>query len=106
MSVLLLDTFNGCSSSIKEINRLTWNEMLKINYWEKLTFSKHRFSWEEILKKCNNFQEQKVKSYIKRKVYIGIIVFSGLSSTKPCLRFILNCFVREIKDFYQSSFRN
>ena len=32
MSVLSLDTFNGCSSSIKEINRLTWNEMLNINY--------------------------------------------------------------------------
>ena len=39
-------------------------------------------------------------------VYIGIIVFTCLSSTKPCLRILLNCFVREIKGFYQSSFRN
>ena len=33
----------------------------------------------------------------------GIIIFSCLSSTKPFLRFR---FVREIKDFYQSSLGN
>ena len=27
MSVLLFDTFNGCFSPIKEINRLIWNGM-------------------------------------------------------------------------------
>ena len=44
--------------------------------------------------------------YIREKLYFGIIIFSCLSSTKPCFRFILNCFVREIKGFYQSSIGN
>ena len=40
------------------------------------------------------------------KTYFSIVIFSCLSSTKPCLRFLLNCFVREIKGFYQSSLEN
>ena len=32
MCALLFDIFNGCSSSIKEINRLIWNEMSNICY--------------------------------------------------------------------------
>ena len=32
MCVLLFDTFNGCSSSIKEINSLTWKGMSNIHY--------------------------------------------------------------------------
>ena len=36
----------------------------------------------------------------------AIIALSCLSSTKPCLRFILNCFFLEIKGFYQSSIGN
>ena len=106
MSVLLLDVFNGCSSSIKEINRLIWKAMSNIYYGEIRTFSKLRFSRKENLKKCTNFEEQKGTRYIQRNVYIGTIVFSCFSSTKPCLRFLLNCFVREIKGFYQSSFEN
>ena len=102
MNLLFCDVFNGCSSSIKEINRLIWKRMSNIYYWEKLTFSKHRFSRKENLKKCTNFEEQKGTRYIRANVYVGIIVFSCLSSTKPCLRFLLNCFVREIKGFYQS----
>ena len=35
-----------------------------------------------------------------------LAVFSSCYSTKPCLRFLLICFVREIKGFYQSSLRN
>ena len=35
-----------------------------------------------------------------------MIIFSCLLSTKLCLRFLLNCFVRDIKDFYQSSLGN
>ena len=105
--VLLSDTFlNGCCSSIKEINRLIWKRMSNIYYWEKLTFSKLRFSRKENLKKCTNFEEQKGTRYIRGNVYVGIFVFSWLSSTKPCLRFLLNCFVREVKDFYESSFGN
>ena len=40
MCVLLFVVFNGCSSSIKEINRLIWKRMSNIYYWEKLTFPK------------------------------------------------------------------
>ena len=80
--------------------------MSNIYYWEKLTFSKLRFSRKENLKKCTNFEEQKGTRYIRGNVYFGITVFSCLSSTKPCLRFLLNCFVQEIKRFYQSSFGN
>ena len=106
MCVLLFDTFNGCSSSIKEINRLIWKGMSNIYYWEKLTFSKLRFSRKENLKKCTNFEEQKGTRYIWGNVYIGINVFSCLSSIKPCLRSFLNCFVWEIKGFYQSYYGN
>ena len=41
-----------------------------------------------------------------RKRYFGIIVFSCLSSTQLCLRFLLICFDREIKGFGQSSLGN
>ena len=61
---------------------------------------------KENLKKCTSFEEQKGTRYIRENVYFGIIIFSCLSSTKPCLRFLLNCFVREIKGFYQSSLGN
>ena len=80
--------------------------MSNIYYWEKLTFSKLRFSRKENLKKCTSFEEQKGTRYIRGNVYFGIIVFSCLSSTKPCLRFLLICFAREIKGFYQSSLGN
>ena len=56
MPNLLFYIFNGCSSSIKEINRLIWRGILKIYYWEKVTFSKLRFSRKETLKKCTNFE--------------------------------------------------
>ena len=58
------------------------------------------------MKKCTSFEEQKGTRYIRGNVYFGIIVFSCLSSTKPCLRFLLICFAREIKGFYQSSLGN
>ena len=44
--------------------------------------------------------------YIRGNVYFGIIVFGCLSSTNRCLRFLLICFAREIKGFYQSSLGN
>ena len=55
------------------------------------------------LKKCTSFEEKKGKRYIWGNVYFGIIVFSCVSSTKQCLRFLLICFAQEIKGFYQSS---
>ena len=58
------------------------------------------------MKKCTSFEEKKVTRYIRENVYFDITIFSCLSSTKPCLRFILICFAREIKGFYQSSLRN
>ena len=61
---------------------------------------------ERNLKKCTNFEDQKVQGIFAGNVYIGIIVFSFLSSIKSCLRFPLNCFLREIKWLYQSSFGN
>ena len=86
MSLFLFDAFNGCFSSIKEINRLIWKGTSSIYCWEKLTFSKLWFSRKENLKKCTNFEEQKGTRYIRGNVYIGIIVFSCLSSTNICLR--------------------
>ena len=53
-----------------------------------------------------SFEEQKSTRYIRGNVYFGIIVFNCLSSTKPCLIFILIWFAREIKGFYQSSLGN
>ena len=78
-------------------------KMSNMYYREKLSFSKLPFSRKEILKKCANFEEKKGTRYIRGKVYVGIIVFSFLSSAN---RFLLNCFVREMKGFYQSSFGN
>ena len=104
--VLLFDVFNGFSISIKEINSLIWKRMSNIYYWEKLIFSKLRFFEKENLKKCTNFEEQKGTTYIRRNVIICITVFSCFSSTKSCLKFLLNCFVQETKGFYQSSLEN
>ena len=73
---------------------------------EKVTFSKLRFYRKENLKKCTTFEEQKCARYILGNVYFGIIVFNYLSSTKPCLRFLLICFDWKIKGFYQSSLGN
>ena len=104
--VVLFDVFNGCSISIKEINSLIWKRMSNIYYWEKLIFSKLRFFLKENLKKYTNLEEQRGTTHIWRNLYISITVFSCFSSTKSCLEFPLNCFVREIKGFYQSFFEN
>ena len=61
---------------------------------------------EKNLKKCTSFEKQKGASYIHRNIYFGIIVFSYLSSTNSCLRFLLICFALEIKRFYQSFLGN
>ena len=58
------------------------------------------------MNKCTSFEEQKGSRYIRGNIYFGIIVFSSLSSTKPCLRYILIFFARDIKAFYQSSLGN
>ena len=91
------------SSLIKEINRSVKH---LLDYYEKLTFSKLQFYREENLKKCTNLEEHKGKRYNHGNVYFGIIVFSCLSSTKLFLGFLLICFDREIKGFYESSLGN
>ena len=56
------------------------------------------------MKKYTSFEEQNGTRYIEENLYfVNLNIFSCLSSTKPCLRFLLNSFVREIKGFYQSS---
>ena len=64
------------------------------------------FSWKENLKKCTAFEEQKGTEYIRGNLYFDIILFRSLSSTKPCLRFLLIRFTWEIKGFYHSSWEN
>ena len=76
-----------------------------MDFW-KLTFSKLEFYWKEDLKTCTTFEEQKGAKYIWGNICFGIIVFSCLSSTKLCLRFLLICFAQEVKRFYQSSLGN
>ena len=61
---------------------------------------------EKNLKKYTSFEEQNGTRYIRENICFGIIVFSCLSSTKTCLRFLLICFAQEIKDFYQSFLGN
>ena len=61
---------------------------------------------KENLKKYTSFEEQKGTRHIWENIYFGIIIFGCRSSTRPCLRFLLNCFVWEIKGFYQSSLGN
>ena len=70
------------------------------------TCRKKKNSRKENSTKCTSFEEEKGTRYIREKVYFGIIIFSSLLSTKPCLRFLLNCFVWDIKGFYQSSLGN
>ena len=105
MCVLLFDVCNGCSTSIKEINRLIWKGMSNIYYWEKLTFSKLRFSRKDILKKCTNFKSKKIQGILGERLYWHYRLQLSFVY-KPCLRFVLNRFVRETKGFYQGSFRN
>ena len=51
-------------------------------------------------------KSQKGTRYIRVNVYFGIIVFSCFSSTKLYLRFLLICFAKEKKSFYQGFFGN
>ena len=58
------------------------------------------------MKEWTSSEEQKGTRYIQGSIYFGIIVFRCLSSTKPCLRFLLICFAQEIKGFYERSLGN
>ena len=98
-------------SSIKKTNKVMCVLLCDVFRYLLLTkidvlksFKKSKFLGKKHLKKCTSFEEQKGARYIREN--FGIIIFSCYSSTKPCLRFLLNCFVREIKGFYQSSLGN
>ena len=71
--------------------------------WRSQNLLEKKISRKENLKRCTSFDERKGTRYIRESVSFGINIFSCLSSTKQCLRFLLNYFVREIKSFYQSS---
>ena len=88
-------------SSIKETNKGT--RVLSFDVFKHLLLRKTDFlktcrkskflkCWKENLKNCTSFEEKKGTRYVWGKVYFGIIIVSCLSSTKPCLRFLLNCF--------------
>ena len=55
------------------------------------------------LKKQASFEEQKD---IFGKTFILVLLSSAVFRLQNCLRFLLSCFVREIKDFYLSSLGN
>ena len=116
---MLVPKFINCYIffSIKETNWLTNKGMcvLLFGIFKHLllrktdvfkTCRKSKFLGKEIWRNALSLEEQKGKRYIRENVYFGIIIFSCFSSTKPCLRFFSNCFVREIKGFYQSSLGN
>ena len=67
---------------------------------------KTRFPRKGNLKKCPSFEEQNGTRYILGNIYFEIIVVSCLLFTKPCLRFIIICFARQKKGFYQISWGN
>ena len=72
--------------------------LLNIYYREKLSFSKlvgKIICRKENLKKCTSFEDQKGIRYIREMFILAL-----LSSAVIRLQ---NCFVWEIKDFYQSS---
>ena len=98
MYILLFDIFNWCSlfSSIKE--RFVKHLLLrKTDVLKTSILSERKFEEMHFLGRA--------KRYIRGNVYFGII-FSCLSSIKPCLRFLLICFDWAIKDLYQSSLGN
>ena len=105
MCALLFDVFNGCSGSVKEINRSIWKGMSNFAIEKNWPSQNLNFIGKKIWRNALTLNSKGTK-YARRNVYIGIIVFSYLSSTKFCLSFLLNCFVWEIKGFYQSSFGN
>ena len=98
--MFLIDVF----SSIKEINRLI-SKGIQTFTIEK-NWRSQIFSPKENLKKCASFEEPKSTTYNQGTVYFVIMLFSCLSSTNLCLRFLLTGFARKIIGFYQSSLGN
>ena len=67
----------------------------------------------DVLKTCQKsrrnalaLKSKKEEGIFGENLYFSITILSCCSSTKSCLRFPLNCFVRDIKGFYLSSLGN
>ena len=72
MCVILFYTFNGCSGSIKEINRLIWKGMSNLYYRAQLTFPKLWFSRKEILKNALSLKNRKVQGIFGGRFILGL----------------------------------
>ena len=70
------------------------------------TCQKSKFLGKKIGINSLAMKSKNVTKYIREIVCYDLIIFSCLSSTKSCLRFLLSGFVRKIKGFYQSSLGN
>ena len=83
---------------IKRNGKLNLHQFNRIIYHLSISSKlKTCFSQKENLKKCTGFEEQKGISYVWGNVYFDFIDLSSLSSTKPCLEFLLICLAWEIK---------
>ena len=73
-------------------------------YWEKLTFSNFHSLGKKIWRNALTLKNKKIQG-IFRGTFILTLSSSAVFRLQNflCLRFLLNCFVREIKGFYQSS---
>ena len=70
------------------------------------TCRKSKFLEKKTSRNAMALKSKKVQVIFGETLNFEIIIFSCLSSTKQCLRFLLNSFVREIKGFCQSSLGN
>ena len=67
---------------------------------------KSKFLRKKICRNTLALRNKRVQGMLGKNVCFGIIIFSCLSSTKLCLCFLLDCFIRQIKVFYQSLLGN
>ena len=81
MSVLLFDTFNGCFSPIKEINRLKWNgmECQTFTSEENWRFQNIDFLGKKIWKRAPTLKSIKVQG-IFWGTFILALSFSAIFS--------------------------
>ena len=83
MCVLLFDAFKHLL-----LTKLTFSKLVgKVNFSERKSLA---------------LKSKKVQARFGKTFILALLS----SSTRLCLRFLLNCFVREIKGFYESSLGN
>ena len=123
---ILKINFQNFHISWKGSKSISWTFLGSLHNETIMKYAFHEMPWKKhftvypCLKKCQTFTIEKnwcsqdfdflrkkfEESYIRGNVYFDIIAFNCLSSAKPCLRFLLICFAREIKDIYQSFLGN